>query len=66
MGGIKLSKADTEKFGMKLKDMPKFLENMKDFSKRINGNYESLNAAHIQMYDLMTKNFPAKMAIEFW
>jgi WASH complex subunit strumpellin len=50
MGQIKLSKAEMEQFNPKLKDLPPYMDSLKQFEKNLNGNYESLSDNHTVFY----------------
>ena len=65
MGQIKLSKADMEQFNPKLKDLPPYMDSLKQFEKQLNGNFESLSDNHMVFYQNMVKNMNPKMASDF-
>lgn len=62
MGGVKLSKQDQETYKEKLKNMQKYRETMMMLTKQINGNFESLNPNHCNMYAELIKTFNPRLA----
>lgn len=62
MGGVKLSKQDQETYKEKLKNMQKYREMMMMLTKQINGNFESLNPNHCNMYAELIKTFNPRLA----
>lgn len=62
MGGVKLSKQDQETYKEKLKNMQKYREMMMVLTKQINGNFESLNPNHCNMYAELIKTFNPRLA----
>lgn len=56
-----MSKQDHERYKEKLKNMPKFRDDMMNLTRQINGNFESLSPNHSNMYAELIKSFNPRL-----